>query len=162
MQHQHCPKAIDRILHEIYHDDRPFGGLTIVFGGDFCKNFLVIVKGSKGQIITSSFQRSSLWHNILKLQQNMCLLGASLENQQFANWSLEVGSGHATLIDLIMESFLFIDQWYIVQTYYHSHKKCIMIFKNSHSNEYFKDHIILFTPNDIIDSINNGISDIFP
>jgi hypothetical protein len=44
MQHQHCPKAIDRILHDIHRDDRPFGGLTIVFGGDFCKNFPVSVK----------------------------------------------------------------------------------------------------------------------
>jgi len=34
-----------------------------------------------------------MWHNILKLQQNMCLVGASLENQQLANWLLEVGSG---------------------------------------------------------------------
>jgi hypothetical protein len=37
-----------------------------------------------------------------------------------------------------------------------------MIFKNSHTNEYFKNHIILFTWNDIMDSINNGIIDIFP
>ncbi len=63
MQHQHCPKAIDRILRDIHRDDRPFGRLTIVFGGDFHKNFAIIVKGSKGQIIASSFQRSSLWHN---------------------------------------------------------------------------------------------------
>jgi hypothetical protein len=112
MQHQHCLKAIDRILHDIHGDDRPFGGLTIVFGGDFRQNFLVIVKGSKGQIMASSFQRSSLWHNIniLKLQQNMCLVGALLENQQFANWLLEVGSRHVTLINLIMETFLFLDQ----------------------------------------------------
>ncbi len=88
MWHQHCPKAIDCILHDIHRDDKPFGGLTIVFGGDFHKNFLVIVKGSKGQIITSSLQRSSLWHNILKLQQNMWLVGTSLENQQFAIWLL--------------------------------------------------------------------------
>jgi hypothetical protein len=33
---------------------------------------------------------------------------------------------------------------------------------NSHTNEYFKDHIILCTWNDTIDSINNGIIDIFP
>jgi hypothetical protein len=122
MQRQHCPKAIDCILHDIHHDDRPFGRLTIVFGKDFHKKFLVIVKGSKGQFITPSLQRSSLWHNVLKLQQNMCLLGASLENQQFANWLLEVGSGHVTLIDLIMETFLFLDQWYIVQISYCSYK----------------------------------------
>jgi len=36
-----------------------------------------------------------------------------------------------------------------------------MILKNSHSNEYFKNHIILFTQNDTIHSINNGIIDIF-
>jgi hypothetical protein len=52
----------------------------------------------------------------------MCLLGASLENQQFANWLLEVGIGHVTLIALIMQTSLFLDQWYIVQIYYRSYK----------------------------------------
>jgi hypothetical protein len=33
---------------------------------------------------------------------------------------------------------------------------------NSHSNEYFKDCIILSTRNDIADNINNDIINIFP
>ncbi len=33
---------------------------------------------------------------------------------------------------------------------------------NSHTNEDFKNHIILSTQNDIIDSINNDMIDIFP
>jgi hypothetical protein len=33
---------------------------------------------------------------------------------------------------------------------------------NSHTNEYFKTHIILFTWNNTIDSIKNDIIDIFP
>jgi hypothetical protein len=32
---------------------------------------------------------------------------------------------------------------------------------NSHTNEYFKDRIILSTRNDIVDNINNEIIDIF-
>jgi len=48
MQHQHCLEVVNHMLRDICNSDKPFGGLTIVFGGDFCKNKLVIIKGSRG------------------------------------------------------------------------------------------------------------------
>jgi hypothetical protein len=48
MQHQHCLEVVNRTLHDIRSNDKPFGGLTIVFGGDLCQKKIVIVKGSRG------------------------------------------------------------------------------------------------------------------
>lgn len=39
MQHRHAPEAIDRSLHDIREDECPFGGLTVVFGGEFQQYF---------------------------------------------------------------------------------------------------------------------------
>jgi hypothetical protein len=66
-----------------------------VFGRDFCQVLLIIVKGSKGQIVVASLCKSMLWQGVhlLKLQQNMCLATTSQENHQFAHWLLKVGSG---------------------------------------------------------------------
>jgi hypothetical protein len=67
-----------------------------MFGGNFCQILPIIVKGYKGQIVVASLQRSLLWdgRRILRLQQHMHLAKTSLENQQFANWLLKVGSAH--------------------------------------------------------------------
>jgi ATP-dependent DNA helicase PIF1 len=53
--------------------------MIIVFGGDFCQIILVIIKGSKREILATSFWRSFFWHGvgILKLEQNMHLAKTS-------------------------------------------------------------------------------------
>ena len=51
MQHRHIPEAVDRTLRDIRNCDKPFGGLSVVFGGDFQQILPVIVKGSRLQIV---------------------------------------------------------------------------------------------------------------
>jgi hypothetical protein len=46
IQHRHAAEAIDRLLRDIKGSDRPFGGVTVVFGGDFQQILPVIVRGS--------------------------------------------------------------------------------------------------------------------
>ena len=45
MQHRHCVEAVDRTLQDIYDNERPFGGITVVLGGDFRQILPVIPKG---------------------------------------------------------------------------------------------------------------------
>jgi len=72
MQHRHCQKAIDRTLRDLCTNDVTFGGMTIVFGGDFRQILPVIVKGSREKIVGASLRRSMLWSRmqILRLKQN--------------------------------------------------------------------------------------------
>ena len=75
MQHRHIHEAVDRTFQDIRHSDKPFGGLSVVFGGDFKQILPVIVKGSHAQIVGACIQRSWLWLSvkILKLTENMRL-----------------------------------------------------------------------------------------
>ena len=46
MQHQHIHEAIDHTFQDVRGSNKPFGGLSIVFRGDFQQILPVIVKGS--------------------------------------------------------------------------------------------------------------------
>jgi hypothetical protein len=60
MQHKHIMETINRSFKDMRNCDKPFGGLTIVFGGDFQQILPVIIQGSRAQIIGACLQRSIL------------------------------------------------------------------------------------------------------
>ena len=73
----------------------PFGGITIVFGGDFRQTLHVIPRGVCQQIAASTLCRGKLWKDIEVhyLYQNMHL-ERSPESVQHANWLLDIGAGN--------------------------------------------------------------------
>src|SRR6202789_1450016 len=98
MQHRHIHEAVDRTFQDIRRSDKPFGGLSVVFGGDFKQILPVIVKGSRAQIVGACIQRSHLWRSIkvLKLTENMRLNTLADAERNFAKWQLEIGHGKHT------------------------------------------------------------------
>ena len=64
IQHQNAPEALDQSLQDICDCDRPFGGKTIVFGGDFQQTLPVIPKGSQEDIVAASLPKSYIWGQI--------------------------------------------------------------------------------------------------
>jgi PIF1-like helicase len=102
MQHRNAPEALDRTLRDIRNDNRPFGSLTVVFGGDFQQTLPVVPKGSREEIVNATIQRSYLWNDveILHLKRNMRLEQTQdEEEQEFARWLLDVGHGRGTSPD---------------------------------------------------------------
>ncbi|XP_076932061.1 ATP-dependent DNA helicase pfh1-like [Bidens hawaiensis] len=78
MSNRKCFEALDRTLKDILNNNKdPFGGKSILLGGDF-RQTLPIVKrnASKSEIISSSLPRSYLWckFKIFRLTQNMRVL----------------------------------------------------------------------------------------
>jgi hypothetical protein len=61
MQHCHGPQALDRTLQDIFGNSKPFGGITVIFGGDFQQILPVIPKRKKEDVINTTLQRSQLW-----------------------------------------------------------------------------------------------------
>jgi hypothetical protein len=61
MQHRHCQEAFDRTCRDICQCDNIFGGLTMVFGGDFQQILPVMVKGSWPEIVNASIWSSYIW-----------------------------------------------------------------------------------------------------
>ncbi|KAI3973953.1 hypothetical protein MKX01_030529 [Papaver californicum] len=94
MQHRYYVVAVDRCLKDLRSDDRPFGGATIVLGGDFRKTLPVIEKARRGQILGASLRSSTLWGSVvvLELIQNMRLGSQDLENVEFTGFLLQVGT----------------------------------------------------------------------
>ena len=94
MQNKHAVDAVDRTLQDLLGNDTPFGGITVLLGGDFRQTLPVIPHGTRQQVVAASIKRSRLWNNVEVhyLHQNM-RLEQSPEMQDFANWLLSVGAG---------------------------------------------------------------------
>jgi hypothetical protein len=93
MQHRHIVEAVDRTLQDICNSHKLFGGLSVVFGGDFQQTLPVIVKASRPQIVGACLQRYAIWKELfmLKLKINMRLaLDHDPAECEFAKWQLDV------------------------------------------------------------------------
>ncbi|CAL1408060.1 unnamed protein product [Linum trigynum] len=105
MSHKHCVEAVDKSLRDILRprfqnsETKPFGGLTMVFGGDFRQTLPIVPKGSRSDIVNSSIKRSYLWRyfKVITLTQNMRLARANCSPEEaeeindFNIWLLHVG-----------------------------------------------------------------------
>jgi hypothetical protein len=92
MTKRQAVEALDKSMRDIMgRRDRPFGGKTVVFGGDFRQELPVVRKGSRGQIIDASLRSSFLWKEMrpLKLVRNM----RAHNNPWFADYLLRIGNG---------------------------------------------------------------------
>src|SRR5258707_12656276 len=104
---QYAPEALDRTLQDLRKNNHQFGGITMVFGGDFQQVLPVIPKGSREMVVHATFCKSPLWRGltVFHLTWNMCLEnGANPEVRQFAEWLLDVGHGHNRTPPLMLSS----------------------------------------------------------
>jgi hypothetical protein len=85
------------MLQDVRSCARPFGGVTVVFGGDFQQTLPVVAKGSREEIVNATLQRSRLWRNIhvRHLRQNM-RVQRSPDSHAFSQWLLDIGHGRAS------------------------------------------------------------------
>jgi PIF1-like helicase/Helicase len=163
MQHRHIVEAVDRTLQDIRNSHKLFGGLSIVFGGDFRQTLPVIVKASRPQIVGACLQRSVIWKelSILKLTINM-RLGQDPTERNFAQWQLDVGDGKHTDDDCnitLPEYFRCAENTLdsLVETIYPG------IGHLPHPpNSYFSERMLLTARNEDVHRINKEILAKFP
>lgn len=171
-------EALDRTLRDIMRDkvkdimDKPFGGKTIVLGGDFRQILPVIPKGSRADIVMATVNSSRLWRHckVLTLTENMRLLSNSspeerAEVKSFANWVLDLGDGKLGEFndgesDIIIPDELLIEQSSdpiadIVRFTYNN------IVEDTVGAEFYKDKAILAPTLDAVDSINQYVLSLF-
>uniref|UniRef100_A0A8I6WWU5 ATP-dependent DNA helicase n=1 Tax=Hordeum vulgare subsp. vulgare TaxID=112509 RepID=A0A8I6WWU5_HORVV len=85
-------EALDKSMRDIMDkQELPFGGKTVVFGGDFRQVLPVVRKGTRAQIVDASLRRSQLWNSMcqLKLVRNM----RAQNDKWFAEYLLRIGNG---------------------------------------------------------------------
>uniref|UniRef100_A0A803NJP1 ATP-dependent DNA helicase n=1 Tax=Cannabis sativa TaxID=3483 RepID=A0A803NJP1_CANSA len=107
MANKYCFKALDKTLRDIlrtrYENSttKPFGGLTIICGGDFRQILPVVPKGTRADIVDASLNSSYLWpfFKIYELKQNMRLYNGNVNEDEvakiasFDKWLLQIGDG---------------------------------------------------------------------
>ena len=99
MIHKHAAECIDRTLRDLCSNDLPFGGKVIGFGSDFQQILPIIRRGSRAEVVSACFNRSSLWHHVkvMKLTINMRLrMDSCQDHEEVSNLSdllLRVGEG---------------------------------------------------------------------
>lgn len=106
MQHRYAFEALDRSLRDIMksvsleRNKKPFGGIPIVLGGDFRQILPVINYAPRGEVVSSSINRSRLWDEckLYMLSVNMRVnRGKSKAEKELAHrfnqWVLDIGNG---------------------------------------------------------------------
>ena len=161
MQHRHIFDAVDKLFQDVNKSKKPFGGITVVFGGDFQQILPVIIKGSRAEIVAASLCHSQLWNiiTVLKLTENKHL-GNNIREREFAQWQLEVGHGQHTdaegnihLPDHFKCSENTVES--LIKTIYPN-------ISEPHADEYFKERTILSARNNDVDVMNHDILNEFP
>uniref|UniRef100_A0A1S3ZWQ4 ATP-dependent DNA helicase n=1 Tax=Nicotiana tabacum TaxID=4097 RepID=A0A1S3ZWQ4_TOBAC len=171
MMHRYCFEALDKTLRDIlrFKDasnlHRPFGGKTIVLGGDFRQILHVIPKGSRQDIVNASLNSSYLWPHcqLLKLTKNMRLQGNEIgthldELRVFSDWILVIGDGIVgTSVDgnkkvqipddLLIKQFVDPTSAIVESTYPNFNSRCNDI-------GYLQQRAILTPTLDMVESIN--------
>ncbi|RCN30987.1 hypothetical protein ANCCAN_23239 [Ancylostoma caninum] len=95
MQTRLAVECVDRLLHDVAAQENsalPFGGVIMVFGGNWCQFLPVVPGGSRLEIINERLKSSPLWQSmtIHILDQNMRLLPGE---EKHAAWLRAVGEG---------------------------------------------------------------------
>jgi hypothetical protein len=101
MQHRHAAEAVDRTCRDILNThDHPFGGITVVFGGDFQQILPVVPRGSREDVVSATLLRSDLWRHVevLTLIRNM-RVASTPDAHSFSSWLLDIGHGRGLADD---------------------------------------------------------------
>lgn len=108
MQHRYCVEAVDRTLRDIRDsNDKPFGGITVVLGGDFRQVLPVVPRGVRTQIVGATLRRSPLWSaiNILTLDVNMRLDNTNHSRVDFLNFLMKVFFYYFNIFNICVSIF---------------------------------------------------------
>lgn len=171
MQHRHGPEALDRTLRDLRKSDKPFGGITVVFGGDFRQTLPVIPKGSREEMVSASLKHSFLWSKVkvLKLTENMRAHG----DPEFSAWVLSIGNG----VGIQPNGNVKLPSQMCINVAYQANataaakeaagvdaliKEIYPELDSLHDDEYFLGRNILSARNDDVDSINSRMLEMLP
>jgi len=87
MQSKYDFEAVDRTLRDIRDCEEPFGGLSVILGGDFAQILPVVKRANRARTVAANLQQSFLWQRFttLFLRRNMRLISGA-DNTRFGEW----------------------------------------------------------------------------
>ncbi|XP_073133484.1 uncharacterized protein [Henckelia pumila] len=156
-------ESVNKTFQDIMECILPFGGKTMVFGGDFHQVLPVVKRGSIREQIAASISKSTFWNsvNIIHLQQNM----RSAQDIEFSQLLLCIGDGlqHSVCGDFIKIPDSMIIPWEGEQSI---NQLIDSIFPNMvqhvHDANYMVSRAIITPKNVDVDKINEILISKFP
>nr|XP_017234917.1 PREDICTED: uncharacterized protein LOC108208855 isoform X2 [Daucus carota subsp. sativus] len=184
MTHRFIFEAVDRSFRDVRHTinpnaaSMPFGGVTMLLGGDFRQTLPVVPKEGREGIVGASISKSSLWRNCkvfimeenMRLEKNIPPVTVDGTFLSFKDWILRIGNGVQqtyTLGDGDDSTWINIPKEVQV-TYSGDPVKAIVdhIYKDldeGHGSlEYLRDRAILTPLNEYVDKINREVLERLP
>ena len=159
-------EAVDRTCKDIRGNDQHFGGITVVFSGDWRQILPVVRHGSRADIIEACLKSSPLWQNIvlLKLHQNMRVKLAG-EDKNFAQELLAIGEGRIPVETKLGEHKIKIPEDLNLKEA-SVNDLCAFVFdepeQNYHRPEWLCSRAILCPTNQATDDVNQHMMAKFP
>ena len=153
-QHIEC---VDRSLRDILKIDKPFGGITVVFGGDPHQILPVVCHWDRPRIVQSCVKCSHLWKYVhhINLTQNMRVDSKEVE---FLKYLLHIGQGNAEMFPTIGDDIIKVPSHFLVKTLPELVEKVFPQIHNAYEDKYYIAHRALLTPkNEHVDNINAHI-----
>ncbi|CAN1164944.1 ATP-dependent DNA helicase PIF1 [Linum perenne] len=164
MVHRLSFEAVDRTLCDLMNTPlsgpqySPFGGKTVLLGGDFRQTLPVVPKGSREDNINASLPRSYLWNfcTLLHLHINMRINSLPINTlpifggMQFSDWVLAIGNGTLpaeTFLPSIAADWITVPRKFLIQ---------------SKHNAIEQARAIVTPTNAVVSEINNLLLDQIP
>ena len=149
-------------LRDILKVDQPFGGITVVFGGDPRQILPVMRHGNRPRIVQACVKYSHLWKHVhdINLTENMRV---DSEEVQFYEYLLAVGEGTAQLFPEIGEDTIKVPCALLVKSLQHLVGKVFPDMQSGCGDKYSVANRAILTPkNESVDRINKYIMSLFP
>ncbi|XP_074373507.1 uncharacterized protein LOC141713836 [Apium graveolens] len=183
MQHRHAAENVDRSLRDIMTSldperaSLPFGGITIIFGGEFRQILPVIPKASRARVVSASLNSSKIWDHcrVFLLEKNMCLSYGKTEQEkheiaEFSKVVLDVGNGTLPNVhpdDIISDPEVVIPDKFLIRVRENPLKVFVdvvypVLVMNIKNADYLREKSILTSTNAIVGDINSYILDQVP
>ncbi|CAN1750786.1 ATP-dependent DNA helicase PIF1 [Linum perenne] len=152
---------------------KPFGGKTVILGGDFRQTLPIVPNGGREDNLNASLTRSYLWNHctLLELRTNMRVNSSSInmvsiyEGLNFPEWVLAVGDGKICPIAHINHSTM---DWISIPEQFLIPKSINPIIdlvtrvypdlaRNHQSVAYIRTRAIVTPTNQVVSSINDYV-----
>jgi hypothetical protein len=183
MMHMHVFEAANRSLQDIMavinpaFKFLPFGGLVVVFGGDFRQILPVVPRGTRGDVVAATLNHSSIWqhvrvfklHTNMRVQRLLAQGGAHAQadatrQQTFDDYLQRVGEGAENVYPSVGEDSILIPHDMccngpavvdLIKEVYGA----LSIVEYDARSAYIIERVILTPLNEDVDSLNKLIND---
>ncbi|XP_064080628.1 ATP-dependent DNA helicase PIF1-like [Macrobrachium nipponense] len=92
-------ECLDRSLRNIRKNQELFGGIYVLFVGDWKQILPVVKRGSRAQIVNANLKTSYIWKSVTELKLSLNMRVRNSSDATFAIYLRDIGSGNCSYIE---------------------------------------------------------------